>query len=465
MSLVILVLFSRCAFSLIVHSVYRKWNSSLFEERLKAYKSGLIRQDPSLTWYQEQLNFFDNVAVPLSQKLCDCGMFGEFSNEYLSYARMNRDEWQRKGQKETCEILEQSNGSSSSNTREGSNHDNSLDSTGNDLRETTETPPSSHSTKNQGLNVTRARAETSTSADQAQKKKTARVSRSDSQNSLERTRDNHAQQNLTTIMETADEASKSVSTGFSGDTTILSVLTPDHKDEIPHVAVRPRPDDADGTQPLSSSHCRMDRAESPTPSIPSVASDNLEQPGLNFMSYDKMMSNSIRRMAKIEEPKPEEPAAVDQMDQPEQPGIRFVSRSQKMVDTLGRVNEPIYGPELNIVSEERPMDPLFDGRTEMGQQRALDMALDEESTISSWRPINDAPVVNSTRNGAAAKDSDKFTPNGPSSSSFYLGEILGENPDETGKSTNAEPSLGVLGPVFSGDASIISDDSSTVVSV
>ena len=129
-----------------------------------------------------------------------------------------------------------------------------------------------------------------------------------------------------------------------------------------------------------------------------------------------------------------------------------------MVDMLGRVNEPIYvAPESNTVADERPIDPLLDGRTEMGQQRALDMTLDEESTIGSWRPINDAPLVGSTRDSAAAK--------GPTSSSFYLDEILGDGRDEIAKLSKENPYADMLRPEFLDDVSINSDDSSTVVSV
>ena len=45
-----------------------------------------------------ELWFFDNYIIPLAKKLKDCGVFGVSSDECLSYALMNREEWERKGE-------------------------------------------------------------------------------------------------------------------------------------------------------------------------------------------------------------------------------------------------------------------------------------------------------------------------------------------------------------------------------
>ena len=77
--------------------VYQKWNERLFQEMYKAFLSGRSNKDPSLTWYQGELQFLDNYMIPLARKLKDCGVFGVASDEYLNYAMENRREWANKG--------------------------------------------------------------------------------------------------------------------------------------------------------------------------------------------------------------------------------------------------------------------------------------------------------------------------------------------------------------------------------
>jgi len=55
-----------------------------------AYKSGRAENDPSITWYQGELGFFDFYIIPLAKKLKECGVFGVSSGEYLDYAMRNR---------------------------------------------------------------------------------------------------------------------------------------------------------------------------------------------------------------------------------------------------------------------------------------------------------------------------------------------------------------------------------------
>ena len=78
--------------------VYRKWNERLFVEVYKAYKEGRMSTDPSLGWYKGEIGFFDFYIIPLAKKLKECGVFGVSSDEYLSYATQNRNEWERKGE-------------------------------------------------------------------------------------------------------------------------------------------------------------------------------------------------------------------------------------------------------------------------------------------------------------------------------------------------------------------------------
>ena len=83
--------------------VYIKWNERLFHEMYRAYQSGRTDVDPSLNWYQGELNFFQYYVIPLAEKLKDCGVFGVASDEYLTYAIANREEWKGKG----MDIVEQ----------------------------------------------------------------------------------------------------------------------------------------------------------------------------------------------------------------------------------------------------------------------------------------------------------------------------------------------------------------------
>eukprot|EP00980_Cylindrotheca_fusiformis_P021866 scaffold8703_cov103-Cylindrotheca_fusiformis.AAC.2 len=79
--------------------VYKSWNQKFFMECYGAYKSGRADSDPSDNWYKGELGFFDFYVIPLAKKLESCGVFGVSSHEYLSYARSNRDEWAREGQR------------------------------------------------------------------------------------------------------------------------------------------------------------------------------------------------------------------------------------------------------------------------------------------------------------------------------------------------------------------------------
>jgi hypothetical protein len=78
--------------------VYRKWNHKLFDEMLTAYKQGRMGADPSTFWYKGELGFFDNYIIPLAKKLKDCNIFGASSDECLTFALQNRQEWEIRGE-------------------------------------------------------------------------------------------------------------------------------------------------------------------------------------------------------------------------------------------------------------------------------------------------------------------------------------------------------------------------------
>ena len=78
--------------------VYQKWNRRLFEEMYTAYKAGRMGSDPRTFWYKGELAFFDNYVIPLATKLKECNVFGVSSDEYLDYAKKNRQEWEERGE-------------------------------------------------------------------------------------------------------------------------------------------------------------------------------------------------------------------------------------------------------------------------------------------------------------------------------------------------------------------------------
>jgi 3'5'-cyclic nucleotide phosphodiesterase len=77
--------------------VYRKWNERLFAEMYQAYIQGRADRNPAEFWYEGEIGFFDYYIIPLAKKLKNCGVFGVCSDEYLTYALKNRNEWEQRG--------------------------------------------------------------------------------------------------------------------------------------------------------------------------------------------------------------------------------------------------------------------------------------------------------------------------------------------------------------------------------
>ena len=77
--------------------IYQKWNERLFTEMHDAFEAGRSTKDPSLSWYEGEIMFFDKYIIPLAKKLADCGVFGVLSDECLNYALQNRKVWAIKG--------------------------------------------------------------------------------------------------------------------------------------------------------------------------------------------------------------------------------------------------------------------------------------------------------------------------------------------------------------------------------
>jgi 3'5'-cyclic nucleotide phosphodiesterase len=80
--------------------VYQKWNQFLLEETYVAYQSGHGTTEPTDTWYDDELSFFDHYVIPLANRIKSCGMFDdESSDELLAYANKNRRQWEKNGRK------------------------------------------------------------------------------------------------------------------------------------------------------------------------------------------------------------------------------------------------------------------------------------------------------------------------------------------------------------------------------
>jgi hypothetical protein len=86
--------------------IYMKWNEHLFHECYHAYKTGRATKDPTNGWYEGELSFFDNYVLPLVQKLKQFEVVGVTTDEYMTYAKANRKEWETKGHDLVSKYLE-----------------------------------------------------------------------------------------------------------------------------------------------------------------------------------------------------------------------------------------------------------------------------------------------------------------------------------------------------------------------
>lgn len=86
--------------------IYRKWNELFYFECYEAFANGRSVCDPTDTWYQGELDFYDYYVIPLAKKLKECGVFGVSSTEYLQYAMSNRSEWHSRGKEIVFEMKE-----------------------------------------------------------------------------------------------------------------------------------------------------------------------------------------------------------------------------------------------------------------------------------------------------------------------------------------------------------------------
>lgn len=84
-----------------------KWNRRLYKEMLYAYHNDRAPDDPTIGWYQNQINFFDCYIIPkLTTRLDQCGSFGHRAAMFSYFALENRRRWVEEGQLITDEMVQ-----------------------------------------------------------------------------------------------------------------------------------------------------------------------------------------------------------------------------------------------------------------------------------------------------------------------------------------------------------------------
>eukprot|EP00591_Stephanopyxis_turris_P009250 CAMPEP_0195512628 /NCGR_PEP_ID=MMETSP0794_2-20130614/4520_1 /TAXON_ID=515487 /ORGANISM="Stephanopyxis turris, Strain CCMP 815" /LENGTH=551 /DNA_ID=CAMNT_0040640457 /DNA_START=172 /DNA_END=1827 /DNA_ORIENTATION=+ len=72
--------------------VFKKWNHRLYEELYVASQLGR-GDNVGPGWYENQITFFDSYIIPLTKRLKQSGVMGEFSDTFLQCANENRRLW------------------------------------------------------------------------------------------------------------------------------------------------------------------------------------------------------------------------------------------------------------------------------------------------------------------------------------------------------------------------------------
>lgn len=69
-----------------------------------AYRARRASFDPSGTWYDGEIGFFEHYIIPLAEKLNKSGVFGSGGKSYIQCARENQQQWKEKG-KEAVRVM------------------------------------------------------------------------------------------------------------------------------------------------------------------------------------------------------------------------------------------------------------------------------------------------------------------------------------------------------------------------
>jgi hypothetical protein len=79
-------------------SFYIDWNERLYREVTVAFVEGKVQKSPTDSWYHGELVLFDNVVIPLAERLKQNeDVFQNIGSELLVCATKNRNLWEMKG--------------------------------------------------------------------------------------------------------------------------------------------------------------------------------------------------------------------------------------------------------------------------------------------------------------------------------------------------------------------------------
>jgi len=72
---------------------YKRWNERLYFEMYEGFQTGRLQKDPTATWYQDEIKFFDDVVIPMANRLRSSGVFGVAGDDAIRCAQSNRKDW------------------------------------------------------------------------------------------------------------------------------------------------------------------------------------------------------------------------------------------------------------------------------------------------------------------------------------------------------------------------------------
>lgn len=75
----------------------------MYDEQWNAFQDGR-GDDPSVGWYQNQINFYEFYIIPLAMRLIQCQVFGQYGYDFLRLAQLNRQMWILQGE-EICQFM------------------------------------------------------------------------------------------------------------------------------------------------------------------------------------------------------------------------------------------------------------------------------------------------------------------------------------------------------------------------
>mmetsp|Transcript_39074 Transcript_39074/g.94478 ORF Transcript_39074/g.94478 Transcript_39074/m.94478 type:complete len:717 (-) Transcript_39074:77-2227(-) len=95
---------STVSHSVQVWEIFLEWNERQFWEAYLAFLEERSSKDPSESWYEDQLKFFDNLVLPLTETGTETGVWDILSDQLFQQATRNRLKWELEG-KNICESL------------------------------------------------------------------------------------------------------------------------------------------------------------------------------------------------------------------------------------------------------------------------------------------------------------------------------------------------------------------------